>query len=284
MREGQPSVTARLVSFARGVGLAAEAPDPLADRVLPRLAGAVVAAARVDALRPFVRDASRMLTLGFVDHVTLRTLAIDRAVTRAVERGIRQCVLLGAGLDTRAHRLEALSAVRTFELDHPATQTEKRRRMTSAGLSRADLVYVPIDFQRESLAEVLEAAGHDAHAPTMWIWEGVTMYLPAAATRATLEQVARRSAPSSQLALTYMVPGSIPFGAVGETLVRPLFRAVGEPLGDGYTRRDMSELLRTFGFDPLSDTSSVEWASSAGLARALPLVYRGERLALACAR
>jgi methyltransferase (TIGR00027 family) len=266
------------VSFARGVGLAEVAVDPLADRLLPLGLRAFVAASRIDPLRPLLRDASRLLTLGFVDHVTLRTVVIDRSLEAAVDRGVRQCVILGAGLDTRAHRLAALREVRTFEVDHPATQREKRRRMEAAGLERPGLAYVPVDFGRESLAGALEAAGHDAGAPTYWLWEGVTMYLSREATRATLAEIARRSAPSSELALTYFLTGSI---RLGEPTARALFRLAGEPLRGSYTEVELGELLHAFGFERTSDTSSTEWAASSGAMSRMPILYRGERLALA---
>ncbi len=279
MRDGQPSATARLVSFSRGVGLGTGTPDPFAAPLLPIAVGAIVRASH-GALRPLVRDASRVLSVGLVDHVTLRTLAIDRAVERAIRGGAQQCVILGAGLDTRAHRLAALAEVPTFEVDHPSMQAEKRRRMAEAGIGRDRVVYAPIDFQRDSLEAVLAAAGHDPSRPTMWIWEGVTMYLTRAATEATLGTLARASAPGSGLALTYVSPSGIPLGFAG-LFVRGFFGALGEPLRGTFSIDEMGELLRSFGFEPRSDTSSLDWARGEGTSTLVPFAFRGERLAIA---
>src|SRR5690606_27121232 len=145
MREGQPSATARLVSLARGVGSAAPAPDRYAGALLPPALGGLVRASRLPGLGAAVRAVGRPLSRGMIDHVSLRTVAIDRVVADAVAAGARQCVILGAGLDTRAHRISALGALPTFELDHPDMQADKRRRLAAAALSRALLRFVPID-------------------------------------------------------------------------------------------------------------------------------------------
>lgn len=283
MREGEPSATARMVSFGRGIGMGATAPDPYADRLLPRGAARVVAASR-GALRPLVRDASRLLSLGLVDHVTCRTLAIDRAVERAIRGGASQCVILGAGLDTRAHRLAALAGATVFEVDHPAMQAEKRRRVERAGIPSRGVVYVPVDFQRDALEEVLAASAHDRRATSVWIWEGVTMYLTRDATSATLAAVARASADGSTLALTYLEPTSPALVAGAGAFTRAFFGALGEPLRGTHTRGDMRALLATHGFDLRDDTSSREWARDEGLPHRLASPFRGERLALAIRR
>ncbi|MBC7173661.1 MAG: class I SAM-dependent methyltransferase [Polyangiaceae bacterium] len=254
----------------------------MASRLLPWGAAAIVRASR-GALRPLVRDASRVLSAGLVDHVTLRTLAIDRAVERAVASGAAQCVILGAGLDTRAHRLAVLGSVPTFEVDHPAMQAEKRKRMATAEIANDRVIYAPIDFHHDSLEDVLAAAGHDAARATLWIWEGVTMYLTRAATEATLGTIARASAPGSELALTYVVPRGIPRGSAG-VFVRAFFGALGEPLDGTFALSEMGALLDSFGFEPREDTSSSEWARTEGSSPLLPLAFRGERLVVATKR
>src|SRR5262249_15373506 len=151
---------------------------------------------------------ARQRIVAHVDVLVLRALAIDSVVTRALEAGCRQVVILGAGFDSRAHRMTALEAAHVFEVDHPATQREKRR--CAADLARAccELTYVACDFERESLADCLNAAGHRTNEPTIWIWEGVTLYLSDDAIRTTLDTIAARSAARSTLVVEYHDPGA----------------------------------------------------------------------------
>ena len=138
--------------------------------------------------------ATRMLSLGMVDHVSLRTAAIDDSVSASVAAGCEQLVILGAGLDGRAWRLEALRDVEVFEVDHPATQAEKRRRVARLAPRAREVRFVAVDFERQRLADRLAAAGHDATRATCWIWEGVTPYLVAPAIESTLHDIGDRSA------------------------------------------------------------------------------------------
>src|SRR5690606_16720970 len=130
---------------------------------------------------------------------------------------------------------------------HPSMQAEKRRRIDAADVYAA-VVYVPIDFRGDSLAAALAGAGHDRARRTVWIWEGVTMYLTPEATRATLAAVADASAPGSELAITYCIPSRVdlPYG-VG-ALVRAFFASLGEPLRGTFTHAAMGELLDSLGF------------------------------------
>lgn len=123
--------------------------------------------------------------------IALRTAAIDRLVEAAAGPPLeaRQVVILGAGLDTRAARL-ASPARRFFEVDHPATQADKRRRVDALGAVAPRLDYVPCDFESDDLFQRLAAAGLDDAAPVFFVWEGVVPYLSEAAVRATLERIA----------------------------------------------------------------------------------------------
>jgi methyltransferase (TIGR00027 family) len=99
-------------------------------------------------------------------------------------------VLLGAGLDTFAHR-NPYSRLRVFEVDHPATQQWKRELLPDGGLPEpANLSYVPVDFECHSLADQLHAAGFDSSTPSFFAWLGVVPYLTLAAFRATLGLIA----------------------------------------------------------------------------------------------
>jgi len=194
MRKGLPSGTSFAVSFARGLGVDDESIDPFAWELLPPWLGRIAGApARFGSAASLYRSAVRATTLGLVDHAVLRTRAIDAHLDAALEAGVRQLVILGAGLDARAWRIEALKDAVVFEVDHPATQRYKRSR-TAGRVPPSDIRYVAVDLEKEQFSEVLERAGFRRDAPSVWIWEGVTMYLPLRAVRGTIEQVSELAA------------------------------------------------------------------------------------------
>jgi len=139
-----------------------------------------------------------------------------------------------------------------FEVDHPATQNDKRSHADELPPAMADVRFVPIDFERESLDRVLDRAGHDRTSPTCWIWEGVVMYLTRDAMLATLGSIARRSAPGSTLIVNYH---TVRRGI----LSRLMFRLIGEPQISAWTPEQMAADLRSVGFAVHEDSSMVEW-------------------------
>ena len=137
-------------------------------------------------------------------YMSLRAAFLDREAGRWLDRGIGSVVLLGAGFDTRAARL-GRPGVRFFEVDHPATQADKRARLAEVpGYPVDNATYVPCDFETEDFADRLAAAGHRMDAPALLIWEGVTYYLEEAAVRATLRRVAQRLHPRSIIAFDHV--------------------------------------------------------------------------------
>lgn len=143
--------------------------------------------------------------------IAVRTASIDRRVRHLVgpRCGFSQVVILGAGLDTRAARLAA-PGVRFFEVDHPATQAEKQRRMAALpGFDRAAARYVGCDFERDDFLDGLVRAGFRADQPAAFVWEGVACYLTETAVRATLHRVASGCEPRT----------SIMFDTIGRKMV-----------------------------------------------------------------
>ncbi|MBT8470112.1 MAG: SAM-dependent methyltransferase, partial [Deltaproteobacteria bacterium] len=230
MRSGLPSGTSLLVSFARGLGVDKEPIDPVAPQLLPPVLAQLAAAPRhLGGVAALYRAAVRATTFGLIDHMVLRTQAIDAHLASALRSGIDQLVILGAGLDARGWRLAALKDVTVFEVDHPATQRYKRKRM-SQQRPPADIRYVSIDFETERFADALESAGFRSGAPSAWIWEGVAMYLPLDAVHDALAQLTSLAAPGSELAMTYRMPGLLPYGPLGRVAIPVVFAAAGEPL------------------------------------------------------
>ncbi len=186
-----------------------------------------------------------------------RTRLIDDIVSEAAPT-LSQVAILGAGFDTRAHRLPALADMPVFEVDHPATQAAKRSVIESLGLSSATLTYVAVDFERQSLEQELRAAGLATGEPTMFIWEGVTNYLSATAVDVTLLTIMRLAGPGSTLVFTYIdagvLDGSVSFPEARRWLAN--VRRAGEPWTFGLVPDNVAGFLGGRGFVLVSDVST----------------------------
>jgi methyltransferase (TIGR00027 family) len=185
MQQGQASVTAVGAAGHRAAHQVLEHgfvfADPLALRILGQDADQAIALARE-------RPERRPLRL----FIAMRSRFAEDSARRAVEQGVRQIIVLGAGLDTFAYRLEPTDDLRVFELDHPATQRDKRRRLAEAGIEAArHVAYVAHDFEQGSMVAALEAAGFDPLRRAFVLWLGVTPYLTEDAVYATLGELAR---------------------------------------------------------------------------------------------
>jgi len=209
------------------------------------------------------------------DMIALRTSAIDKAVRDAIAAGAKQLVILGAGYDGRAWRMPELAGVKVFEVDHPATQGDKRAHVTELPEARGIVSFVPIDFKRDSLGAVLDRAGHDRASPTCWIWEGVVMYLTRDVMRATLAGIAGRSAPGSTLIVNYHT-------AHRRFFARLMFRLIGEPQISAWTPDEMAADLRAAGFVVREDSSIADWNDR--FAQGQAKVERGFYMRIAIAR
>lgn len=139
-------------------------------------------------------------------YVNARTHHIDALLKKTVSEGVKQVVILGAGHDSRAYRFRKIFPdVKFFEVDLPATQAQKKKRLTEIFGAPPDWVaYVPIDFNTQSLEAVLKEAGYDAGKKTFFVWEGVTYYITEGGVDSTLRFIARHSAPGSSVVFDYM--------------------------------------------------------------------------------
>jgi methyltransferase (TIGR00027 family) len=273
MKRDKPSQTALFVAFVRalaerGFTTVPTFSDPFAASLLsPSWAW------MLRRLTPWLERAGpglRARVIAKFDFIPLRTRAIDSKLEEALESGCRQAVLLGAGLDTRAYRLQSLAGCTVYEVDHPATQKYKRDRTSALGLVAGSLVYVPVDFERDMLCERLAALGHRGDAPTVWVCEGVAMYLTEAALRGTLRDAAALSAPGSVLLLHYHEP------ARREPFARRVLLAVwGEPQIGTRSAERMTAEVRAAGFDVESDSGAADWARELGA-----MAHAGETTAI----
>jgi len=158
-------------------------PDDLAAIFLPLFAKGIL---YVPALRRFFFR--RIAPPGIYEYVLARTKLLDGIFVGALDNEVPQIVVLGAGMDTRAIRFRDRNrGTKVFELDIGTTQRPKLELLARKGISIPEgLRFVAIDFDRESLAEALHAAGYRSDLGSLFLWEGVTMYLTAAAVDATL--------------------------------------------------------------------------------------------------
>ena len=271
MLERIPSITAASVALLRAAASLPGAPfDTANDRSLRVLAPrslelAMRVAGALTARAPALHQLGRALSLGLLDHVALRTRAIDIALLAELATGTEQVVICGAGLDARAFRIPELKDATVLEVDHPATQRLKRARIEGRAPTCRRLTLVPVDFTRESLDEKLAGAGHDATVPTVWIWEGVTPYLTGDAIAATLAVIVRRSAPRSLALVTYALPTMAGVRSVGLTVDRvgaPVlwaFGALGEPLEGRMETSELRTMAEPLGLTMERDEGSDEW-------------------------
>jgi methyltransferase (TIGR00027 family) len=222
------SKTAIWVAAARAVGSrepdpAARNPDHLAERLLGDPAALALQHPVVDALTQSYDEAMKNVeVVSNVRFMTVRTRFIDAALERAIADGATQVVILGAGFDSHAYRFQELLAnTRVFEVDRPATQAFKRQRVVEAlGGPPANLTYAAIDFEREDLPGGLARYGHDPSQRTFFIMEGLVMYLPEAAVRATLTFVASH-APGSSVVFDFFYAPTVEKIAQLKTLEMP---------------------------------------------------------------
>jgi methyltransferase (TIGR00027 family) len=200
----------------------------------------------------FTRQVFRRLGPTGTSYVPLRHRFIDDHLLAALEGGVRQVVLLGAGYDTRAYRFaDQLNGRPVFEVDLAAISRAKADRIArnSERFPRTNVVRVEIDFESQSLTDVLPAAGLAVGTPTFVIWEGVPMYLTRAAVKATLGAVHQLCGDGSRIAhdMWHLVDDPSPLGTARRTAPSAL-SLIGEPVTFGVHPEDYEHFLRRHGF------------------------------------
>jgi methyltransferase (TIGR00027 family) len=231
MEDGGPSVTARRVAAHRlgFTRVTADYGDPAADEALA-----------VDVVAGLTVSASRMH-----DYLAARTAFFDRAVTGAIDRGVRQIVTGAAGYDGRALRY-ARPDVRWFEADHPATQRDKLGRLERLGITAPGVTFVEADFTRDPLADRLREAGLDPAVPSLFLLEGVAAYLEPAVLESVLVQFRQLAAPGSQLAISVSVSRGP--GDVNRARFEAAVAAMGEPIRSTFEAGQAGTLLARTGW------------------------------------
>ena len=254
MQTGQPSRTALSAASHRAAHQVLEGgrifTDPLAARILDRDPAEIAGEAKA---RPD-RRAMRLF-------IAARTRFAEDALAAAVGRGVRQLVVLGAGLDTFAYRNPFVGdGLKVFEVDHPDTQAWKRERLAQAGITAPDrLTFAPVDFERTDLADGLAAAGFDAAQAAFFTWAGVVPYLTRDAVLATLRFIAGLPT-GTEVTFDYgNPPTSLPLPQrLAQSRRAARVAAVGEPWLTYFESDDLAAELRGLGFTEIEDLGPAE--------------------------
>jgi len=221
---------------------------------------------------------------GFHEHLISRTRFIDDLIEKSAAGGSGQYVILGAGYDTRAHRLELPSSLKIFEVDQPEVQARKRSKLPKELPNSENVTYVSVDFNHQSLTEQLMVAGFDQSKPTIFTLEGVSQYVTKEAVTSTINGLAALSQKTSATFFMSYVDELLdtePAACFGQDypqahkraeIVKRLSAKVGEPWISFYTAEEIEDLLSQNGFTlkenkTLADLNSVYFAP---VGRALP--------------
>jgi methyltransferase (TIGR00027 family) len=259
MQPGQPSRTALGAAGLRAAHQvldgAAIFADPLALRILGADADDLVREAQAEA------DPFRQRLRWFI---AIRSRIAEDALAAAIKHGVRQLVVLGAGLDTYAYRGPHAQDLRIFEVDHPATQAWKRQRLAEAGIPLpASLTFVAIDFERATLAGGLAAAGFDPELQTFFTWLGVVPYLTDDAIFSTLGFIAGLPG-GAHVVFDYVNPPDTMTEpgrrAMHEALIARV-AAAGEQLRNHFDSAVLHARLKAMGFREIEDLGWPEIAA-----------------------
>ncbi|MGW5649259.1 class I SAM-dependent methyltransferase [Saccharopolyspora sp. NPDC003752] len=255
MEDGGPSRTALITAYARAYHQIADRPPIFTDPLAARLLGVTA-----EELIELATTASGLLGAGASDRprrlfFAARARFAEDAVAAAIAAGVRQVVILGAGLDTFAYR-NPRPDLRVFEVDHPATQAWKRERLATAGIDRPEtLTFVPVDFETQTLAAGLESAGFERTDPAAFVWLGVVFYLTPDAAHTTLEYIAGQAQPV-EVVFDYLQPAATDEDRAHQRTRADRLAGVGEPLFSYFTPDDIAAQLRTLGFTGVEDHSA----------------------------
>jgi methyltransferase (TIGR00027 family) len=269
------------VAVRRAAHQVLDVPHVLDDPIALPIIGPTAAAEMHASLATHQQGPSRAIRA----FVVARSRVAEDELARAVGRGTTQYVVLGAGLDTFAYRSPyPESALRVFEVDHPATQAWKRRQLAAGEIAiPPSVTFAPVNFERETLADGLSRAGFDTRAPAFFSWLGVTMYLTEDAIDSTLRFIA--STPhGGGLVFDYAVAktslGLRERVALGVLQLR--VASVGEPFRTFFEPHALCDRLSAMGFQEVTDLGPDVLNARYFRDRADGLSVRGSLVRLMC--
>jgi methyltransferase (TIGR00027 family) len=246
--KGNPSRTALSTSLMRALHSRSDPhpviQDPWGDRLVP------------PDFRETLPDELLARSPAFANVIT-RTRFTEDALQAAVARGARQYVLIGAGFDSFALRIpDYARQIEVFELDHPATQELKLRRIRDCNLDVPSTVhFIAVNFAEESVAGALARSPFRSDRLSFFSWLGVTMYLTREANLATLKSVAAFALPDSELVFTYMDEQIFASKSASFLALQERVAAMGEPFLSGFDPRSLAQELLSCGLELREDLS-----------------------------
>ena len=204
---------------------------------------------------------AKKLAPGFHEHIISRTRFIDDLIEKSAKEGVEQYVILGAGYDSRAHRLELPSSLKIFEVDQPEVQDRKRSKIPKELPNSENVTYVTVDFAHQSLTERLLNAGFDRTKSTVFTLEGVTQYISKEAFNSTMKEMSRLCQKTSSIfALSFVneLLNKNPEDCFGRGYLNPekkanlikklSAKAAGEPWISFYSTEEIEGLLSENGY------------------------------------
>ena len=262
MKSQEPSRSAGIIAAHRAIESSRDESqricyDPFARNFLP--AGFTVIGphdiSEQDALALF-----KAIVPGFHEFFIARTRYIDDHLQACIDKGLEQLVILGAGYDSRAYRFDALvHQIKVFEVDHPATQEAKKTKVLERLKALpAHVSYIPVDFIKEDFQTGLFANGYDRQLKTLFIWEGVTMYVDSDTVEKTLDFIANNVGNGSSLIFDYTYP-EVLAGTFERKEAKEWLRITqnsDEPLVFGISQDNIESFLATRGFSNVVSVSS----------------------------
>jgi len=261
MKPGEPSRTALMIARQRAAHQVLDGGSILSDPFAIKILGEDEKDVLQFANKYPLASIGRLFTAA-------RSRIAEDALLRAVERGVRQIVILGAGLDTFALRNpHSAREIRTYEVDHPATQAGKRQRLADAQIALPLwLILVPVDFERDDVGEKLVAAGFQQNAPAFFTWLGVVPYLTQDAIGRTLDYMS--SIQNSEVVFDYLEP---PEAFSDELRQLEMARTeqlekIGERSDSRFEPAGIAAILRSHGFCAIEDINFQEIACRFGRA------------------
>jgi methyltransferase (TIGR00027 family) len=258
MKQNSPSLTAYQSALMRAAHQVLDDPKVFEDPIALPIVGPQGESRIHSAKRKYKTRFHRQLRA----IVVARSRFVEDELSQAIERGVRQYVILGAGLDTCAYRNPYSSSdLRLFEVDYPATQEWKRQQLNAANIPIPQtLTYVPIDFENQSLSEQLSKAGFRSDELSFFSWLGVIVYITRASMMTTLEYIASSTPPGSGIIFDYIIPPSslnilqrLAFRLVTRRVAR-----VGEPWVNCLDSNALTMDLKTIGFTQAEDIGPEE--------------------------
>jgi methyltransferase (TIGR00027 family) len=270
MEEGRPSSTAVAAAMMRAAHLLWDAePKILRDELALGLSGlgdetrlrATLDAMLTELQAGFSAEFAQAVFRHFRAMAVLRSRYVEDQLSRAISRGVRQYVILGAGFDSFAYRRKDLAqSVHVFEVDHPLSQQEKLARLRALHVELPiSLRFVPVDFEKQTLAHGLQAGGYCVEEPAFFSWLGVTQYLTEAAVYRTLREVASLAA-RTEIVFMYVVPAA--FLAEEDRRLLAVATASGashgEPWLSFFDPAQLAARVRDLGFAEVWDLAPAE--------------------------